>query len=494
MSTSREYLGLPVLVTVMGLASAAQAAAPEVACDGTQATEADQCLGRFFTRVQQDSNATLRLTELQCQADAQGKLEHTAKVGETEVEGAFEVTCDKGDFVLTLHPEKLRAFKQQALTLEIGTFKAVAKVVDFKKPAPAEEEPDTAGTPPQKLPIDIAPELPSWANSSCDQADRPSFARMAPHVVIVHENLAVDRCSVAHVTETDRVVIRLVARNLTRCRYSVTADAGNKNEPELARIGGLEAFTDMLTKLKLTSLEDETGESCGYAIKKQQGRWIAVDQKQQAEAEAHGFVDFSFGPYTTEALKFQVVRKDREFRTADLEGTVSVANHLRYAGWVDLVAVAAQSGRVDPVVRVDNGSELQRVHEVEPGAEIDYIAAFKVFALCNGTGNGWFKSQDMIEADVCVGVGAGFSLRHLTSRFYPIGLNLTFQKYFSVHGMLMLDQGKELTSGLSEGSLFSGTTDDLPTRDRLYPGVAVGVGFDPSLVGALIGSIVKSGL
>lgn len=79
-------------------------------------------------------------------------------------------------------------------------------------------------------------------------------------------------------------------------------------------------------------------------------------------------------------------------------------------------------------------------------------------------------------------------------RFYPIGLNFTIARYLSLNALLLLERTTELAPGYSAGDVFSGKADDVPVTNQISPGLALGVGMDPTLLGDLVGQIVKAGL
>lgn len=60
--------------------------------------------------------------------------------------------------------------------------------------------------------------------------------------------------------------------------------------------------------------------------------------------------------------------------------------------------------------------------------------------------------------------------------------------------MLLLERTTELAPGYSSGDVFSGKAEDIPTTNRIAPVIALGVDMDPTLLGDLVGQIVKAGL
>ncbi len=412
--------------------------------------------------------------------------------------------CDNNKLKVTADGDKVVKLNGTDLTLTVTspnlTFSAKASYAGAPSPAAASTGTagggDAAGGK-TSAPIDIEPI--TLLGTGIDYSKL--FERHEPGTkyIYVHENLAIDPSSEKFVTESDRVVVRVIARKALLCRYYVTSDDKNEYKPELGRVGGRTGLTDVLQKSGLVGAAiptSTTATSCGYALTDASGPGQAGHFTVQGDGAYYSYVDFTFGPFTNELLAFHVFRHDRDFQGNDLEGVVKVPNHQRYVGWIDLMVVGSTTFARNDVISVqrDNGTELTRINTSDQREQLDVVAQVKFFAVCNGSSNQAFKAQDLNEAGICLGLGSGLSLTHPTERFYPLGLNLTVARYLSFNSHFMLERGKTLASGYSAGDLFSGSAADVPTHERLLPGISFGVGLDPTLLGDLIGQIVKAGL
>ena len=216
---------------------------------------------------------------------------------------------------------------------------------------------------------------------------------------------------------------------------------------------------------------------------------------RDGEGAKLGHVDFTFGPFTSSQLKFHLFRHDRGFKGNDLEAQVDIANHQRYVGWIDLVVVGTMLSEPHHEISVvrENGTELRRISVDDVRQQIDLVAQVKFFGVCSGEGNGWFQPQNLNVANACLGIGSGFSLTHPTERFYPLGINATLGRYLSLNLMSVLERTERLAPGYAAGDVFSGGADDVPTEERVVFGGGLGIGLDPTLLGDLVGQIVKAG-
>jgi hypothetical protein len=322
-------------------------------------------------------------------------------------------------------------------------------------------------------------------------------------VIVIDENLAIREGSPTFTTETDRLVIRFLVRKALACRVVATSDTANKYEPKTFRIGGGDALERPEIFKGLVS--DERGEektSCGERIypvaQGERQQYLDVDPKQAASARTYVAVDYRFGPFTNDNVVVHLARKDRTLAGKDMAATVTVANHLRYSGWFDVTFGAnftvASTGEVDVIA--ENGGSMRRLRRESRTTDLDIAVMLKAFAFCSGEGNttrsfaGLFQPQDLHEAWFCVGIGAGLSLRRPLETFYPVGINLTFGRFVSVHGALSLNVAETFATGYQAGDLFSGSKDDIPTRTRLVGGFGLAVGLDPSLFATLLKAVV----
>lgn len=409
----------------------------------------------------------------------------------------FTIKCTGANDTVNVEvsaPDELEKIAAKPVTLKFGAnFTTTGKAA---APKVSSNDDDSQGddSPKEKreaLPIDVQPV--NGALCIHEVKTPPKNTRY----IYVHENLAVDVASAAHVTETDRVVIRFIARKAVLCRYYATSDEDNKYEPQVGRVGGREGLASVLEKSGLVAA-DGTLESCNIpAGLKNTG--TNDDGTQRFEpygaGTAYDHVDFTFGPFTSEQLTFHVFRHDGGFKGNDLEGEIKVANHQRYVGWFDVAMVGARLQAPAQSIEVtrQNGTELTRLGVREEVYRFDLVAQVKLFLACSGDSNDPFQPQDLQVAAVCFGVGSGLSLTHPTERFYPLGLNLTIARYMSLNVFTMVERTTEIADGYAGGDVFSGSADDVPSRKRLATGLALGIGLDPTLLGEVVGSIIKAG-
>lgn len=417
----------------------------------------------------------------------------------------FSVTCSSDQQKVTValkNKAALEGLAGETITLTFGdNFKATAKVPEPEEPAEPQgggkgESEGASSTKSKLLPIDIQPR-----NATTEELTplRQKDLTKAKYVY-VHENLAVDPSSAPFVTETDRIVIRFIARRALLCRYYAVSDEKNQYEPEPWRVGGREGLTALLEKSgKIGASATEAQYSCGVpgALEQKGTNGDGTPRYEPSgDGADYGYTDFTFGPFTSEQLTFHLFRHDGAFKGNDLQAVVKAANHERYTGWLDVSTVVSllSSADQDVSVRPQNGSEVTRLHVSEERHQLDLVAQVKLFFYCNGEGNGWFTPQDLQQAAVCLGAGSGFSLLSPTRRFYPLGLNLTLAHYLSLNAFLTFQKASELGSGYAHGDIYTGSPDDITSNSRLVPGIAFGIGLDPTLLGEIVGAIIKAGV
>lgn len=312
-----------------------------------------------------------------------------------------------------------------------------------------------------------------------------------PKYIYLHENLAVDPKSDKFVTDQDRVVVRVIARKAVICLYRVATSSENKAERDDAKIGGdtaalAKAIESMLKIAATSSSKAEDGSQqvtlCGESV--------TISNGQYTIPPDYTHTDFTFGPYSNTTIELTASRYDAKLKEAQLkEVPIKIENHRRYAGWLDFAVLGARVWGDELHVDTENGSELRRIRVEDARSGLDFAVLVKLFAFCTGKENGLFQAQDLSSGPFCIGLGGGFSVTHPTSRFYPIGLNLTWGKV-SIHALTVLDEGRTLAGGLKNGDLFAGSKEELTTNDQLQWGAAFGIGLDPTLAGDLIGAIV----
>lgn len=485
---SRVWSWLVVVFLVLQASGRAAAQACHD-CDESKAGELNNCLQDLVSK----KTCFEWDTEKECPAAA---VTSTTKAGPVDAK-PFDVTCKDGKVTVTLVKEPAPELDKLAgleFTLKFGEqFTATAKVPpkeQAKPPKPnngdAENgEDDATGL----LPIDVQPQ--SRAPITCGTQANTKY-------IYVHENLSVDPASAEFVTESDRVVVRFFARTAVLCRYYASSDAKNEYKPVPGRVGGREGLNSILAKSGLVGEGDKLN-SCGVENGLQEvgtnadgtQRFKPID-----DGAKQGYADFTFGPFTSEDLTFHVFRHDAAFKGNDLEGVVKVANHVRYTGWFDVSTVvsALASPHQNVSVRPQNGTEITRLNVAEESYHLDLVAQVKLFLACTGEGNHALESQDLQTAGACLGVGSGFSLIHPTRRFYPLGLNVTVAHYLSLNALLSLEKATTLAGGYKNGDIYSGSANDIITHNRLVPGIALGIGLDPTLLGEIVGAIVKAGI
>ncbi len=423
----------------------------------------------------------------------------------------FSAKCeetDKKSVTVTADPQKLKPFSAQPITVEVAGISLSGKLPNISdtKATPDKTKGSTTTDPPkpQNPPVDIDPATPMQSAKAPEAEDlfKDGEGKDGTRIIYVHENFAIDARSAKFVTESDRVVIRFIARQAVLCRYYAVADDKNEYKPQIGRVGGQEGLSTILKGGSLVGYS-EAGQppppvlSCGKQTENGDGPGRLTIKGGEDQGDTYASVDFIFGPFTNDQLTFHLFRHDRVFSGNDMQGDIKIANHQRYVGWVDVMVLASflKHPNQDISVVPENGTELTRINVSEEYHQIDVAAQVKFFAHCWGEGvNPWFQPQDLAASSLCIGLGSGFSLLHPTERFYPIGFNITIARYLSLNSMLILERTKELASGYNSGDVFSGSASDVPTNTRLTPGLALGVGIDPTLVGALVGQIVKAGL
>lgn len=413
----------------------------------------------------------------------------------------FAASCTGGKVTVTADAAKLTSLAGKAVTVTIGaqTFKATV-------PAPADDRSEDAAstneasTSEEPTPIDIEPRVPTKQDIMFRDPYLDGEGADGVRYVYVHENLSVDRRSAKHVTESDRVVIRFIARKAVLCRLYAASDEKNEYKPSVGRVGGREGLTALLKNWKLVGAGDAPTKSCGEDLTPsgEEGRFLVPKVKNPAGQDAYEYeyTDFTFGPFTSEQLTFHLFRHDRQFKGNDLEAKINVANHQLYVGWADFVVVGTTLFEKNHQISVvkQNGTELTRISVSDDRQRVDLAAQIKFFAVCTNRSSRWFHPQDLQEAPACFGISSGFSVLNPTRRFYPLGVNVTLGRYLSINAMSVLQRSAELASGYVVGDLFSGPAADVPKHERLVLGAGLGVGLDPALVGDLIGGIVKAGL
>ena len=416
---------------------------------------------------------------------------------------AVSASCAIGG-TLTIKADPAELKKQTGKKVELSV---LSGPIDVKATASYEAKKATTktsataggqgGSKPTPLPMDIVPSMRRMTAFK----NKKHGARY----IFVHENLAIDPESDPATTETERVVVRFIARQAVICRYYATSDDKNEYKANPGRVGGREDLANILKSIKVGEKKSDhkLPSSCGYPLKVdpngnegdaegQPVRYVPAT----VEGNEPAYIDFTFGPFTSDELAFHLFRHDRDFKGNDMEGSVKLPNHLRYVGWIDLVVLGSRTLGTNNVISVNkqNGTELTRLSVSDQRDQMDIAAQVKFFLACTGRGNGVGKPQDLQVAEFCFGFSSGLSLTHPTQRFYPLGVNFTFFRYLSVNGLVMLERGRKLAPGYNDGDLFSGSADHVPSHERIIPGLALGVGLDPTLLGDLIGKIIKAGL
>lgn len=412
-------------------------------------------------------------------------------------------TCDASGLQLKFDREKLKAgFAQQQATLTMKQAGAsdVAMTTSVPQPrAPAPAAPAaTRETPPEKEKPEPALTPSNASNTVRDDLMKDNSCPDGAKCIYLHENLAVDTKSDKYMTDSDRLVVRLIARNAVRCLYRVQSDPGNKSEHEPSRFGGGESMAAIAKAVGVvftSTKSTNTVKSCGYDINVTKTGDLDVGTSNKLDdkvAASYGVTDFTFGPYSNGTVKILASRYDRNLTKVQLEQvTIQIENRPRYAGWLDVAVFGLHVGGDKLHVDQENGSELRRIRVEDGRSDIDFAVLVKLFVYCSAAGNGLLIAQDVAAARLCLGLSSGFSLTEPANRFFPVGANVTVGSKVSLHFMTVLERGQVLAGGLADGDLFSGSVDDLTTNTELQWGWALGVGLDPSLVGDLIGAIVK---
>jgi len=337
-----------------------------------------------------------------------------------------------------------------------------------------------------KAAVDIQP-------ANCrDSATCPGTppARDGEKVIVVGEDFALQDDSAPYVTETDRVVVRFIVRKALACRVSAQADARVKWQPSVFRYGGEVPTLPLLKEARREQYDFLNREvsrpslkSCGVPLD-----GASDDPPQLVPRDAgYTWVDFRMGPFTDDEITIHLYRFDRGFTGYDLEGAVKITNHRRYNGWIDLAGGAnALAGELrsasvvqDPFSGVSRVA-LKNSHQ----AQLDFMAFVKVYLKCDG--NPAFERVDLHASKVCVGVGAGLSLRDPLDRFYPIGVNLTFGGSVSLNAMLSLNRVHSAAPDVTAGTLTADDANALNQVSSIKPGFALALGVDPSIFASIV--------
>ncbi|MCC7380854.1 MAG: hypothetical protein IT384_03440 [Deltaproteobacteria bacterium] len=395
----------------------------------------------------------------------------------------------------------------RALLTQLGANKAVFQLILPKVGTTGESRLQARFTPPAARgatrTATTAATAPSTSTASIDLVPIPAPRALADRLctadredglryLCIDENLAVRGASDPHVTESDRVVVRFIARKAVACRMFAQTSTSNTYAPRTFRIGGEEGLATFREAFDLVGLregEEAPRTSCGYPLSPSGAEGLATVTGEGAE---YTTTDFTFGPYTKDELVFHLSRKNRLFTGVDLMSDLKVANHLRYAGWFEVLVLGAAFTKPTDALSIirQPGSELRRLHVDPQHAFIDVAIGLKWLALCSGDANPAWAPVDIRAATVCLGLGTAISVTHPSERFYPLGANLTFGGFFSASVMIALDRRKAVSAGFVDGMLFDGEVEDVAVEERPRVGVAFAVGVDPALFGAMVKGLV----
>jgi len=364
------------------------------------------------------------------------------------------------------------------------------------KPTEPKRESDT------KAPVDIQP-------ANCrDSGTCPTVSKAKPgeKIIIVGEDFALqggypssatetDQVAAApYVTETDRVVVRFIVRKALACRVYAQADATVKWQPSVFRYGGEVPAIQFPKEARREANEFLPREVSSPSLK---SCGIVLDQSSDDPPQlvprdtGYTWVDFRMGPFTDDEITIHLYRFDRGFTGYDREGAIKITNHRRYTGWIDLaggVNALASEARTAAVVQ-DPFSGVSRVAlKNSREAQLDFMAFVKVFLKCDG--NPAFERVDLQASTLCVGVGAGLSLRDPLDRFYPFGVNLTFGGSVSLNAMLSLSRVHTASSDLAAGTFTTADANTLNQVSSIKPGFALALGVDPSIFASIVKAAV----
>jgi hypothetical protein len=357
-----------------------------------------------------------------------------------------------------------------------------------KAAAPIDVPPRNCGSVGQGL-SDAAPDTcPGREKNVLEMNGSPNSGKK---YIFIDENLSIRDLSPTYVTENDIVILRFVVRKALACRVYAESDSANKYDATVVRIGGQEGLSQITGFGKSTNIGASKGDvrSCGEKLT----LWTDDSSNPQQYQAPNDYVtvDFSFGPFTTDEVVFHLYRRDRGLSGNDMEGVIKLVNHKRYAGWFDIVVggnFLFVPDRSVSAVR-ETGTELTRLRLSDQQADIDVVVMLKVYALCTD-GTLAFHAADVKQSFVCAGLGSGLSLAHPLTTFYPLGLNFTFGGALSLHGALSLNKTTALAAGYSNGDVYSGDPNAIPTTSRLVAGVGVGVGLDPTLFATMLKAVI----
>jgi hypothetical protein len=345
-------------------------------------------------------------------------------------------------------------------------------------------------------------EAPSDTRTTADECSGPlAKAQNGEHekVFVIDEDLQVRGGSPGFVTDADVIVLRFLVRRALACRVYATSDATNKYAPSTFQVGGQTGIAP-LPGGKFVFTGAPGGEKKLYSCDEELLSLSASqtpDQPSQYTTSSNEYVtiDYRFGPFTSDSATFHLYRHDRTLSQNDMESTLTVPNHARYNGWFDVTLGAnvlfAHEGSV--YTYPQSGDAMTRIGRNDRRVNYDIAVIVKVFATCFTRDDSFLGPVDLGSRPACLGIGAGLSLAHPLTTFYPLGVNFTLNRFFSIHAMLSLNRFDGLAPGYAAGMPYSGNTSNVPSQDRYVLGTGLAFGLDPSLFAVLLKGIVTGG-
>lgn len=324
-------------------------------------------------------------------------------------------------------------------------------------------------------------------------------------VFVVDEDLQVRAADVSpppssFVTDSDVIVVRFLVRRALACRMYVTSDASNKNDPSTFRVGGQTALSGLpnVAGFKFTSAAGGQGKvySCDEElVSLSASQDPGVPSQFTTNGNEYVTIDYRFGPFTSSNVILHLHRHDRTLGHDDMTSTLTLPNHARYNGWFDVVLGANMLGAPEGSVYAyrSSGDATTMLGRNDRRVNYDIGVVLKLFMKCTGDSASWLNAVDLTSSPLCLGLGAGLSFAHPLRTFYPIGVNLTLNRFFSVQGLFTLNRFQGLAPGYAPGAVYSGDTSNIPSQDRYVLGGELAFGLDPSLFASLLKGIATGG-
>jgi hypothetical protein len=368
------------------------------------------------------------------------------------------------------------------------------------------EEHAANGTPKSTM---ITNGLSPKARATTDECTGPLKAAAShdhgERVFVVDEDLQVRAADVdpppsSFVTDSDVIVVRFLVRRALACRTYATSDTSNKYDGSTFKVGGQTALSGLpnIAGFKFTSATggQEKVYSCDEElVNLSASQDPGVPAQFTTNSNEYVTVDYRFGPFTSSNVILHLHRHDRTLGHDDMTSTLTLPNHARYNGWFDVVLGANMLGAPEGSVYTyrSSGDATTMLGRNDRRVNYDIGVVLKLFMKCTNDSASWLNAVDVTSSPLCLGLSAGLSFAHPLRTFYPIGVNVTLNRFFSLQALLTLNRFQGLAPGYVPGAVYSGDTSTIPSQDRYVLGGELAFGLDPSLFASLLKGVVTGG-